>query len=146
MALCGSPALEEQQGNDLRRGEPLEQVGYESLWKEIVRAVVGLIVLGILAGCPTTIKYGSPPRTDRLETLKPGISIYQDVLAALGEPRGKGGARFSVDPIPRTIWFYEYTEASGSRIDLKILLVFFQQERYDGHLWFSSATLIERES
>lgn len=146
MALCGSLTPEERQENELRHGGPSEQGGDESLWKEIVRAVVGLTFLGILAGCATTIKYGSPPRTDRLETLKPGISIQQDVLVALGEPRGKGGARFSVDPIPRTIWFYEYTEASGSRIDLKILLVFFQQERYDGHLWFSSASLIEQES
>ena len=146
MALCGFPTLDAPQGTELRHGSPLERGGYEFLWKAMARAVVGLIVLGILVGCATAIKYGSPPRTDRLKTLTPGVSVHQDVLAALGEPRGKGGARFSVDPRLRTIWFYEYTEASGSRIDLKILLVFFRQERYDGHLWFSSAVLLDQES
>jgi hypothetical protein len=49
-----------------------------------------------------------------------------------------------MDPTPRTIWSYEYAEAEGQRIGLKMLLVFLNQDRYEGHLWFSAATLLER--
>ena len=46
---------------------------------------------------------------------------------------------------PRTIWSYEYGEAEGAQLRLKILLVFFAQDRYDGYLWFSSDSTILTE-
>ena len=111
----------------------------------VVGVVVRLALLGLLVGCAPTIKFGSPPRTDRLEMLKPGVSSTADVLLTLGEPRGHGAARLLVRPeAARTIWFYEYIEAEGRRVALKMLLVFFNQQRYDGHLWFSSAQLYEK--
>jgi hypothetical protein len=109
----------------------------------MVRRLVLFIFLGLLAGCATTIKYGSPPKIKDLGTLKPGISSKADVLTALGEPRGNGSARLSSGPTPREIWFYEYTEAEGKRVGLQILLIFFDKELYDGHLWFSSGQLLE---
>ena len=39
---------------------------------------------------------------------------------------------------PRTIWSYEYGEFEAAQMKLKILLVFFAQDRYDGYLWFAS--------
>ena len=89
------------------------------------------------------MKYGSPPKIDNLPVLKTGISGKADVMKALGEPRGYGAARFPTAPTVRDIWFYEMSELVGSRVNLKILLVFFEQERYDGYLWFSSAQLID---
>jgi hypothetical protein len=118
-------------------------MNYEGLRKWLVRSVVGMAFLGLMTGCAPTMKYGSSPRTDRLETLRPGVSSTADVLLALGEPRGYGVARFPHDPQPLKIWSYEYTKAGDGRIDLKILLVFFSQERYGGHLWFSSAELLD---
>lgn len=119
----------------------------------------------LLAGC-VTIRYGSPPRTDRLESLKLGVSSKADVESVLGAPRGNGMLRHSAnqsqyiqkitadpgspiglnvpldsDPTRRTMWFYEYAESSGGSVDLKYLLVFFLGDRYDGYLWFSSATV-----
>jgi hypothetical protein len=47
-------------------------------------------------------------------------------------------------PEPRKILYYEYMEAAEQRIALKLLVVFLHEDRYDGHLWFSSAQLIER--
>jgi hypothetical protein len=99
----------------------------------------------MFAGCAPTIKYGSPPKVDRIDTLKRGISGESDVLKVLGEPRGYGQVRYSSDLPPRKIWFYEYTEAKGMKVGLKILLVFFDQKVYDGHLWFSSAQFLEIE-
>lgn len=143
MASCGSPTPGWRRCSESHLHDA--QGARETARGWVARAVCGLALLGLLAGCAPTIKYGSLPRTDRLDTLRAGVSSTGDVLLALGEPRGSGMARLiSVDQTPRKIWFYEYTEAQGSRIDLKILLVFFHQERYDGHLWFSSAQLLEQ--
>jgi len=100
-----------------------------------------LVGLVLLAGCGS-VQYGSPPRTGNLSRLTLGVSKPADILVALGEPRGRGAARLVADPTPRTIWFYEFTEASGGRVDLSILLVFIRDDRYDGHLWFSSSSLL----
>jgi hypothetical protein len=100
-----------------------------------------------LVGCSQTLlKLGAPPRTDQLGTLKRGDSTKADVLLAVGQPQGDGMVRFPVKPAPRTVWVYDYTEvkvslawaASAKVVDLKILLVFFDQDKYDGHLWISS--------
>ena len=141
MGSCGSRTPEWRKDNE--PSSHLGPAGHRSPRTRTARALVGLVFAGLLMGCAPTIKYGSPPRTDRLETLRPGVSSTADVLLALGEPRGHGVARFPVDPQPLKIWFYEYTEARGKRADLKILLVFFRQERYGGHLWFSSAELLD---
>jgi hypothetical protein len=108
-----------------------------------------LALLAVLVGCTQTLlKLGSPPRTDQLNTLKLGDSTKADVLLVLGQPQGEGVARFAVARTPRTIWSYDYTEAnvdvgwtaaSAKVVGLKVLLVFFDQEKYDGHLWFASA-------
>lgn len=107
------------------------------------RIAVGLIAAGLLSGC-ATMRVGVPPRTDRLKGLTVGVSTASDVVSALGEPRGSGAARSSMVPEPRKILYYEYMEAAEQRIALKLLVVFLHEDRYDGHLWFSSAQLIER--
>jgi hypothetical protein len=94
--------------------------------------------MALLLGCTPTLKYGSPPRTERLESLKTGSSTEMEVRHALGEPRGGGALRWSDYPGPWEIWFYEYLQVEGGLADLKMLLVFFKDQKYDGHLWFSS--------
>ena len=97
----------------------------------------GVLLAVILSGC--TMKFGSPPLTERLQTLTVGEATKTEVLVALGQPRGDGGAKFLVaEGRPRDIWFYEYLLSDGQKVNLKMLLVFFQGETYDGHLWFSS--------
>ena len=103
-----------------------------------------LAFLLILPGCMPTIRYGSPPRVEQLNTLNDGVSGKSDVLLALGEPRGYGVAHISRTLPARDIWFYEYTEAEGGEIGIKYLLVFFDKEIYDGYLWFSSVNQVSR--
>lgn len=91
------------------------------------------------------IEYGWLPRTDPLETLRRGASTKADVLLALGEPRGHGIARFHADQVPRDVWFYEFTHIENWRVHLKILVVLLHNERYDGHLWFSQAQVLEQK-
>ena len=141
MDLCGSRMLElvKQVRSDGHATPVKTDDGRGSGWR--AWRVVAFVLLGLLAGC--TVKYGSLPRTDRLGILTVGVSSPADVLLTMGEPRGRGVARLAVDPVPREIWFYDYVEAEGGRTDVKMLLVFFNQKRYDGYLWFSSARLLE---
>ena len=106
------------------------------------RLLATLLVMtacALLAGC--TIKYGRAPATDRLENeLKPRVSNKADVLRVLGAPRGYGQARIGSLPADRVIWFYEVTEAGiiSGDIRFKFFLVYFDGDKLDGHLWFSS--------
>jgi hypothetical protein len=106
-------------------------------WQSLGRAALVLALLVITSGCASTIKVGLPPRTDQLDTLRLSESSRADVLLALGQPQGNGAVRFALGP-SRSIWFYDYTEVAGKVVGLKILLVFFEHDKYDGHLWFAS--------
>ncbi len=143
MALCGSPASRAAKcASRGRRRGPL------------ARALPALAVLGLLIACAPTINWGSPPKITQLEALQRGASSKADVRKALGEPRGGGMARNAdrrlrqsagdnISRISREMWFYEFTRIEGQRVDLQILLVFFDRDKYDGHLWFSSTNLLD---
>ena len=143
MASCGFPTPGWPLGSE--RGALLDQAGHGTRRVGMAATFALLAFVGLLTGCTTTRRYGSPPRTDRLEVLRPAVSSPADVRLALGEPRGHGMARLAPDFTPRPIWSYEYTETEGKRIGLKILLVFFEEDRYDGYLWFSAAALLEKK-
>ena len=96
---------------------------------------IGLLSFSLLTACANI---GVPPRLNGLEILRPGVSTEADILQSLGEPRGRGIARFTADFEPREVWFYEHVESRGSDVSLTLLLVLVKQGLYDGHLWFSS--------
>jgi hypothetical protein len=119
--------------------------------------VIGLLFLAILvsfsAGCSSAYsraRVGNRPNTSLLESsLRLGESTRADVLAALGEPIGRGMARLPVDPRPNAgaMWSYYYEEdlvrdilsAQPSGESRRIFLfVFFDGDIYDGYMWFSS--------
>ncbi len=128
-------------------------------------------VLVLLTGCASQLKWGSLPKIDGLKSLRVGVSTVSEIRETLGEPRGYGGLHHTADPTPwirsyteasadriglkapvdptyRKIWFYEYAEATELnlyeyRIGLNFLLIFFLDDRYDGHLWFSATNLLE---
>lgn len=116
---------------------------HSSFTQWAVYCVACFALAAFLAGCATSVKYGSPPKVNQIGLLKQGVSVKSDVLAAFGEPRGYGSSRFHALPTPREIWFYEYMESDGVRTQLKFLLVFFDADRYDGHLWFASSSLMD---
>ena len=107
-----------------------------------MQGLLALVLPFVFGGCITTMPFGSPPRQGALERLKPGQSTAADVLLILGEPRGDGAVRWTPAVSSRKVWYYEYIEAGSGRADTKILLMFFDQDRYDGYLWFSSASLV----
>jgi outer membrane protein assembly factor BamE (lipoprotein component of BamABCDE complex) len=91
-----------------------------------------------LGACASTVKFGSPPLIERLDSLRVGESTPADILLALGEPRGDGRTAFAELPEPRDIWFYEHIESDGKHAQVTILVVLTHEERYDGYMWFSS--------
>jgi hypothetical protein len=100
--------------------------------------------LALTTGCASSARFGTPPRVEDLATLAVGQSSPAEILLALGEPRGHGGARFPLDPVLRPVWFYEYVQAEGGHTDLSVLIIFLRDDRYDGHLWFSASQLVHR--
>lgn len=114
-----------------------------SRMRSAVRTVTAVALTALLHAC--TVTYGVKPQTDRLSQLLPKQSKAADVLLTLGEPRGKGVAHLSTELPSRDIWFYEFVQSNGSGMELKMLLVFFLGDTYDGHLWFSSVDAIRQK-
>ena len=141
MDICGPQMRLRWRGaNRKRRGDHSKCKRFMSQYRLL--GIIWILLVPVLAGCAPTIKYGVPPKVKQLEGLKPGVSAKSDVLTAFGNPRGHGAINFHPLPEPREIWFYDYMETDGVRTDLKFLMVFFDPDRYDGHLWFSSSTLM----
>lgn len=99
----------------------------------------------LLTGCgPMQIRAGKKPDVSVLKSLQVGKSTQQDVRAALGEPTGKGRSMFPWQDTPRTLWSYYYEEGvidvggSGSDDRRVFLFLFFDNDKYDGYMWFSS--------
>jgi len=107
-----------------------------------------LLIFGfflLIAGCgpPQVITMGSNYDPSQTSSLSYSNSTKSDVESLLGKPRGYGVARHSENQEPRNLWFYEYIQLKGSQVRIKILLVFFDQDVYEGHLWFSANELLE---
>jgi len=100
-----------------------------------------VIVFSLLVGACADIRLrmGNRPNTDVLETsLRVKESTRADVLGALGEPSGKGRAMLPFDTKPKTTWSYYYGEGSMKDSRQMLLFVYFDEDLYDGYMWFSS--------
>jgi hypothetical protein len=101
-----------------------------------------------VAGCAFDINVRAGRRPDLAaldQRLRLRQSTTDDVLAVLGPPQGKGNAMLPVDLQPRIAWSYSYGQGSvqtggETRGDMRnlLLFVFFEKDRYEGYLWFSS--------
>lgn len=93
-----------------------------------------------MSACSIDVRMGRRPDVQVLEkNLRLRESTSVDVLAALGEPFGKGKAMLPVfHSTPKIMWTYYYGEASLKDARGMYIFVFFDQDRYDGYWWFSS--------
>jgi outer membrane protein assembly factor BamE (lipoprotein component of BamABCDE complex) len=99
-------------------------------------ALVAAVVATGTVGCMPTIIYGSPLPTAGLADLTVGESTRSEVLLTLGEPRGEGGAEFSQQGgRSRDAWYYDYTISKGGAITTSYMVVFFENDLYDGYWW-----------
>jgi len=100
-------------------------------------AIVAVAIL--LAGCSgIAIKMGRLPDTSQLQSLKLTVATKADVQNALGPPKGTGRVMFHDTDKPRDLWYYYYAEATMSDAQQFFLFVYFDRDRYDGYMWFSS--------
>jgi len=109
-------------------------------------ATILLAIVGTGCAFDINVRAGRRPDLPGLEQrLRLGQSTTDDVLAVLGPPQGKGHAMLPVDLKPRTTWSYSYGQGSvqmgpQTQGDMRnlLLFVFFDQDRYESYLWFSS--------
>jgi hypothetical protein len=124
-----------------RRREVLNRVA-------LLPVVFFIIATFLLDGCINVrLRMGQRPDVDALEkSLRIGESTSKDVVSFLGEPFGRGRIMLPIDSKPRTMWSYYYAEGDLEDARGIILLVHFDQDRYDGYMWFASLPLIGRET
>jgi hypothetical protein len=116
------------------------RAGGTSSWIKGIRVLCLLILISITTfSCLNIqVRMGRRPDPSVLKTLLIGKSTPAEVLAALGEPFGSGKAMLPVESRPKTMWSYYYGEGSMKDARATYLFVFFDQNRYDGYMWFSS--------
>ncbi len=122
----------------------------------LLGAALMVTLLGVvsLGGCAVETTRGrSPLITERLRSeLVRNKSTKVDVLKVLGEPDGTGsfggwrgvrGPRHS-KLRPLEVWYYEDNKASmmglSLRQELRVMLIFFKGELFDGYMWFANTT------
>ncbi|MDJ0950823.1 MAG: hypothetical protein QNJ94_18075 [Alphaproteobacteria bacterium] len=110
----------------------------------VVRPALVLSFALLAAGCVTAppLDMGSPPRVSGLKQLKSQESSVTEVVSALGTPRGYGMMRHTPDQPVRPVLVYEYVQMKGEQIGMNVLLVYLDDGKYDGHLWFSARELM----
>jgi hypothetical protein len=102
-------------------------------------AALVLLAWVLCASCNVHVRVGQRPNPDVLETsLRIGESTHDDVRAALGNPDGTGREMLPIGDKPREVWSYYYEEGDLHDDRRIFLFVFFDQDRYDGYMWFSS--------
>jgi hypothetical protein len=113
--------------------------------KKLEKLAMAILGLSGVVGCTVSARTGSdfdPSIVGR--TLKPGIASQADVRAALGEPFGKGSAMMPFHDRPHLTWTYFADRSSvgisSGNMDerMKYLFVFFDSNRMDSYLWFTS--------
>ena len=108
------------------------------LLKKFEKFAVVVIILSVVAGCTVSARVGTdfdPSIMGR--TLKPGAASQADVRAALGEPYAKNSAMMPFHDRPHLSWTY-FTGRVDPVVRMKYLFVFFDGDRMDGYLWFTS--------
>lgn len=116
----------------------------------LIALVLPSLILLLVSGCMKMHIYlNTRPNVSALDDLlKVGQSDEADVLAVLGTPSGKGKEMFPIGQEwgtlnnyhqkQRTLWSYYYEEGSLKDDRRIFLFVFFDGDRYDGYMWFSS--------
>jgi hypothetical protein len=108
-------------------------------WTILTCLALAMLMSFLGSGCGVRFVAGSRPNIDVLEkSLRMGESTAADVSAALGEPSGKGRAMLPIESKPRTMWSYYYEEGTLEDDRRIFLFVYFDQDRYNGYMWFSS--------
>lgn len=103
------------------------------------RLAIVLLVCAYITGCAELkIRVGTSIDLPALHQLQIGESTSDDVLALLGNPYGEGRSYLPFQAEHLDMWSYYYEIGTMSDDRRTFLFVYFDDEIYDGHMWFSS--------
>ena len=112
---------------------------FRSISRTPLLGLVIFISILVVACMDLDARIGRRPDTNVLEqSLQFGKSTPNDVLKVLGAPYGTGRVMFPTDPSPKTLWSYYYEESTSKDARRIFLFVTFDENKYDGYMWFSS--------
>lgn len=106
-------------------------------------ALIFLAVLFLSACAGPSMTIGRPIATQRLAELMAGVSSEKEVLAALGEPTGRGMWRWAGEQRPLDLCVYDFQRRHSSELEMAILIVFLKDGTYVGHYWFGANPLLQ---
>jgi hypothetical protein len=94
----------------------------------------------VLSGCISVrIKMGEQADIAALsKSLTIGESTRLDVVRVIGEPSGTGRSKLPFQPSPVDMWQYYYGEGTINDARQLMLFVYFDENIYQGYLWWSS--------
>ena len=129
-AKCWTTKIQKEKGQHL----------FARCCSSVIFFVLPLLLFQMANGCTDfRLRAGVRPDTSVLETeLHVGKSMARDVLEVLGTPHGKGKSYLPIDTNKRELWSYYYEEGSLKDSRRIFLFVFFDRNRYEGYMWFSS--------
>ena len=114
----------------------------------LAKFLISMGVICFLTSCTPTFRLGTLPKTEALDTLSPSVSTSADVLRVVGQPQGYGVVVHRAGAPTGDVWFYRYQIITGgggeSKTKSKILFVFIDRDIYEGYLWYSSITELQR--
>lgn len=98
-----------------------------------------LLACSYIAGCAEVkVRAGNSIDIAALDQLRVGESTSDEVTALLGRPYGEGRSYLPFQAEHLDMWSYYYELGTLSDDRRTFLFVYFDDEIYDGHMWFSS--------
>ena len=107
-------------------------------WHPLAVLATALLCLAVVVPAKLALGQDFPDLTNLDGKLTRGVTKKADVVLAIGEPQGTGGAVLPTDGTGKEVWYYENIRVKILQMKgrQQVLLVFFRGEVYDGYLWF----------
>ena len=99
-----------------------------------------LVTVSTLSGCTSVqLRMGTRTQPQEIENLLQfGQSTRHDVKQLFGEPDGTGAYLSPITGRYSTVWSYYFAEGTLELMDDTFLFVYFDNELYEGYLWFEN--------
>jgi len=120
--------------------------GQSSFSSNFIALIYGVLFALMVSGCGA-INYQAGNRTniDAFEKSSHiGKSTTSDIEGLLGQPFAKGRSLLHIQSSPREMWTYYFEKGvidlggNDTHYRRMMLFIYFDEGRYDGHMWFSS--------
>lgn len=117
----------------------MENIG-KSFQSQLRSYIIIVTLLTMISGCAEIqFKMGDKIDPTNIESvLHINKSTKEDVRSVYGEPDGKGIYVSPINGESSNMWTYFYADGTLSTINDTNLLIYFDDDIYQGYLWFSN--------